>query len=176
MRSVLLSLAAALTASVVAAIPYPDSPNTSKATLSRRGSQPGLIARDDLADEDKVGYLIFSHSCVGTLQCSDLYTMKWGDEGDYESCNDDSVDSAFAEFCDISPEDEIKVDTPMGEAIFWPASQCGKGGIEGFLMTAMDDSSATGYECVRDDHQFTENCGQTWASHSYMKCVYKGEL
>ncbi|KAL2864134.1 uncharacterized protein BJX67DRAFT_383975 [Aspergillus lucknowensis] len=178
MRSILLSIVAALTGSIIAAIPNPDSPNTSKATLSRRGSQPGLIARDDIPNKEKIGYLIFSHSRVASLQCSDLYTMKWGDEGGYESCTDDSVDSAFAEFCDIKVEDEVKVDTPMGEGIWWPdADQCGKGGNpEGFIITAMDDTSATGYECVRDDHQFTENCGMTWASHLYMKCTYKGEL
>lgn len=182
MRSILMSLALALTASITTAIPYPTTLTTSKATLSRKAPQPGLIARDDIPNEEKIGYLIFSHGCFssgsGFPQCRDLYTMKWGEEGDYESCNDDSVDSAFEEFCDIKGSDEVKVDTPMGEGIWQPdADHCGKGGgPEGFIVTAMDDTSASAYECVRDDYQFTENCGFTWASHSYMKCTWKGEL
>lgn len=182
MHSVLIGLIAALTAPIVAAIPYPDISNTAKDILTRKGSKSGLITRDDIPNEEKIGYLIFSHGCFaagsGFPQCRDLYTMKWGKEGEYKSCNDDSVDSAFEEYCSIKGSDEVKVDTPMGEGIFQPdADHCGKGGgPEGFIITALNDISSSGYECVKDDHQFSENCGFTWASDSEMKCTYKGQL
>ncbi|EPS31255.1 hypothetical protein POX_h09551 [Penicillium oxalicum] len=182
MRSILISLIAALTAPLVTAVPHPDISFTAKNILTQKGSQSGLVPRDDLPNEKKIGYLIFSHGCFssgsGFPHCGDLITMKWGKEGEYKSCNDHPVDSAFEKFCSIKSQDMVKVDTPMGQGIWQrDVKSCGKGrGREGLILTALDDFSASGYECVRDDHQFSENCGFTWASHSRMKCTYKGEL
>ena len=98
--------------------------------------------------------------------------MKWGKEGEYKSCHDHPVDSAFQDFCSIKGG-EVTLDTPMGEAFFQPdETHCGKGGREGILLTT-DSSKLFMYECVRDDHQFSEWCGFTWASHSVMKCTLK---
>ena len=180
MRSVLITLAAALTAPIVAALPHSDGPSIDKDILSRRGSQSGLAARADIPKEEQIGHLVTSHGCFSTgggfPQCRDLILMSWGEDGDYGDCNTPSVNSAFEDPCEIKGSDEVKIDTPMGEGLFQPDSNCGNDGKQGTIITAMDDTSVSGYECVKDDHQFTTWCGFSWSNNAVMKCTYKGEF
>lgn len=180
MRSVLITLTAALAVPMVAALPHPDDASIARDILSRKGSSSKLVVRDDIPKEDQVGYLVSSHGCFaagsGFPQCRDLITMTWGKEGDYGDCNDPSVNSAFEDYCEIKGSDEVKIDTPMGEGLFQPDSNCGKDGKQGLIITAMDDTSVSGYECVKEDHSFSEWCGFTWSNDVQFKCTYKGQF
>ncbi|KAF9885700.1 hypothetical protein FE257_012682 [Aspergillus nanangensis] len=88
--------------------------------------------RRSIPDDEKIGYLVFSHGCVG-WSCTDMRTLHWGKEGDYGGCNDAA--SVFEDACDTQ---DRRVPTPLGDADWNPADTCddenGNGGFKGLLI------------------------------------------
>ncbi|KAL4930164.1 uncharacterized protein BDV17DRAFT_49655 [Aspergillus undulatus] len=122
-----------------------------------------------------IGYLIFSNGCTpgtslsGFPSCKDMWTMKLGAEGEYKDCHDSSV--SFKSSCEIADADN-DLDTPMGKGFFTPdGNECEdeiktKKGI----ILSKDVNNLWMYQCYRENYQFSENCGFTWASNAEMNC------
>ncbi|KAL4864372.1 hypothetical protein BDV12DRAFT_201150 [Aspergillus spectabilis] len=128
--SILAALLAALAApTIAAALPSPNPDLSISATL------PDITTRD-IPAEEKVGYLIFSQGCVpngsGFPHCRDTYTMKWGPEGEYESCYDSPV--SFQSECD-KDEVDTSIETPMGLGFFVPdVNECESGNRKRIIL------------------------------------------
>ncbi|KAL4882200.1 hypothetical protein BJY04DRAFT_217524 [Aspergillus karnatakaensis] len=162
---ILILLAALSTLPTTIAATLPNPPTSITATDTS-------INPRDIPPEEQVGYLIFSNGCLpngsGFPHCRDMYTMKWGPEGEYESCHDQPV--SFRSECDDDEVDK-KIETPMGLGFFAPdVNECESGNRKGIILSR-DVNNLFLYECVKDGHQFTEHCGFSWASTAVMKCT-----
>ncbi|BCS25745.1 uncharacterized protein APUU_50456S [Aspergillus puulaauensis] len=94
-----------------------------------------------------------------------MYTFKRGKEGEYKNCNESPV--LLENSCKIDDDDD-NLDTPMGKAFFVPDKDgCKSRNRKGILLGT--DGKIFLYECERDDHQFTEWCGFSWASQFWLE-------